>query len=602
MRKLIGVFALMFFCLSCAREGQPSDNEGYGILSLNVWCEDTKAGLSSEELLSEAWVGIYYADFSGLIRQYKYSEMPETIYLPANQYRVDVVAGEKNKPQPENPSWEQKSYCGSTEFTITPGKPQTVVVNATCCNAIAKVNFAQTVAENFEPGYKLTVQVDSLSVQYQEAQNGAEVYFLVDDFDEPQLHWSFEGVLTKGHQAFSKQGSIPLVEKGKRYELNLKYIIKHGDVNLDLEVDYTETLFDDMVVFEPVSTGISPSEPYEIWATRAWVHADVDQGEYTDPSEVGFEYSRDGKTWTAATAQKREDGSFQAQLGALTPSTDYSYRLVIKSQVVGEPVSFRTADAPSLPNGGFEYSTNVGSYSEWYSASAPDLLSRSAWWGSGNGSKSMGIDGSADMGYVICAPDTGTKVEGNQSACLSSCWAVVKFAAGNLFSGYFGGLVGTKGGICYFGRPFTGRPSALRVSLKYSTAKVNRVDGYPANDPVSTNDYDRARVFIALGDWSYKTYKGTKDCPIQVNTTDKSTFHDFKTMAGTIAYGEKILKGDSSNSHNKWVEYVIPLDYNSVEKLPEYIIVSCASSMLGDYFTGSESSKLWVDKMELIYE
>lgn len=612
MKKVILLYSFLLFLFSCARveDAGVKRPEGYGIVSLRVSCDATKSGMDEatlseideQALLQSAKVNIYYADFSGLVRSYAYSELPETIYLPANSYRVDVVAGEMTQANPQNPSWTEKSYSGSTEFTVEPSLVKTVQVEARCCNAISKVIFAPSVVENFVEGYKLTIQIDSLGAQYSYAENEKEAYFLLQGLDEPSLTWNFEGVLAKGNVPFSKQGTIPLVEAGKCYELYLKYTVKHGDLGFDLEVDYSEELFDDVVVFEPVSTGLSPSADYEIWAAHAIVHADVDQAAYSDPSEVRFEYSRDQQTWTSCAAQKMDDGTFQAELSKLTPSTTYAYRLVVKDEVIGDPLTFQTDEAPVVPNAGLETTSSTGSYYEWYNSGASDATARSPWWGTGNGSHYMNIDGSADMGYVICAPDASTKVEGSQSACLSSCWAVVKFAAGNLFTGYFGGLIGTKGGIVYYGRPFTGRPSALRVSLKYSTGKINRVDGYPANDPVSTNDYDRARAFVALGDWDYQDYGGTKDCPILVNTTNKSTFYDYKTMDGTIAFGEVILTGDSSNSHNKWVEYTIKLDYNSLVKIPEYIIISFASSMLGDYFTGSESSKLWVDDMELIYE
>ena len=49
--------------------------------------------MSQEELLSSAKVSIYKGDFSGKVREYEYSQMPQAIYLPADDYRVDVIAG-----------------------------------------------------------------------------------------------------------------------------------------------------------------------------------------------------------------------------------------------------------------------------------------------------------------------------------------------------------------------------------------------------------------------------------------------------------------------------------------------------------------------------
>jgi hypothetical protein len=95
-----------------------------------------------------------------------------------------------------------------------------------------------------------------------------------------------------------------------------------------------------------------------------------------------------------------------------------------------------------------------------------------------------------------------------------------------------------------------------------------------------------------------------------VNTTNKSTFVDFYTDPNTIANGDVVIYNDgySINRGNKvksdtgkWFDYVIPLDYRNLTTFPTHIVVSCASSQYGDYFSGSTSSKLWIDAVELIY-
>lgn len=594
--------------LSCAKTPFRAQDGGWLNLGVCVEKDGVKSAMDAEELLAGARVDIYYADFSGKVRSYRYGQAPETIYLAAGEYRVDVSAGEMVRDEAANPSREQKSYAGSQNFTISGGQSVSVTVEARCCNVIASFAFDGSLAQRFESGYSVSLTMTdgdgnpvTQTVTLTEEDASAPLYFLTGGVQDPALQWTFSGTLAKDGGAFRKSGVIPAVEKGKSYKMTLKYIVKDGDIEpqLELQVDKTVEIYEDVVVFEPVSTGISPSAPHEIWAAHAIVHADVDQKEYDDPSEVSFEYSKDGSSWTRKAAALSADGSFEATLTGLTPSTRYSYRLVVKDEVMGDPVELKTDAAPNVPNASFEYTTNAGSYYEWYSPSAPAVEDRTAWWGSGNGSKANGIDGSADMGYVICVPDGGDKVDGSQSARLQSTWAVVKFGAGNLFSGYFGGLVGTKGGIVYYGRPFTARPSALKVWLKYSTGNVNRKDGYPSSgDYPKEGEPDWARVYVALGTWDHKKYGGTKECPIRINTTDHSTFHDYRTMQGSIAYGDLILKG----SNGGWKEYTIPFEYSDTKTIPTHILISCAASMLGDYFTGCDSSKLWVDKMELVYE
>lgn len=179
---------------------------------------------------------------------------------------------------------------------------------------------------------------------------------------------------------------------------------------------------------------------------------------------------------------------------------------------------------------------------------------------------------------------------------------MVKFAAGNLFTGYFAGLVGTTGGMVNFGRPFTARPTALRFWAKYKGGLITDVNGYPKDHPVSKSDYDCGRVQIALGIWNKKTYGGSNDCPIQVNTTNEATFVDYTTDPSTLAYGEQLFQSSASDGLNEWKEYTIPLDFKDVDTVPTHIVISCAASMYGDYFTGCRTAALWIDKMEFVYE
>ena len=140
----------------------------------------------------------------------------------------------------------------------------------------------------------------------------------------------------------------------------------------------------------------------------------------------------------------------------------------------------------------------------------------------------------------------------------------------------------------------------MRFWAKYSSGKINRVGNGPAG--VQSGDYDKASLRIALGTWDYKKYGGDANSPILVNTTDKSTFMDYATDESTIAFGERILTADADNSTNVWQQITIPLDYKTTTEYPTHIMIAFAASMYGDYFTGCDSSKLWLDKIELLYE
>ena len=617
MKKILTYLALglALAAVSCTKADLKENGVGMGVLSMDMSLSDQTKAMSQDELLSTAQVKIYKADFSGLVRSYTYNNMPSPFYLAADAYRVDVVAGEAAKETPAAASFENKSYKGSKEFTITAGNVTTVEVVAGVNNAVTSISFDQTVAENFNEGYTFTIGLDAedaaTQLVYNASNSGAEGYFIVAGLDEPSFTWTFSGVLAKDGSAFTKTGVIEDIVPGKLYKMNLKYTITDGDLEFTLVVDYTTDIVDDTIVFEPVSTGLALTPAYEIWAAHATVYADVDPNENAGAT-VQFAYSTDGgSTWEYADGVNYGEGVWKADLTGLTPSTEYTYALAINGEHVGNPLTFTTDAAPALPNSSFEYVSKVSGkdYYKFYDPNCGVADGSYMFWGSGNGEGSEGVNGSANMGIVITTIDTGDKIDGNQSVLCQNNSIVGMLTAGNLFTGQFAGLVGTSGGKVNFGRPWTSRPSALKIWAKYTTGQINILKN--ENLGVSKSDYDRAQIKVAIGTWDYKKYGGTKDSPVHVNTTDASTFVDFYTDESTIANGDLIIYNDGYMINNGakvtattsgWIEYTIPLDYRQFTTYPTHIVISCATSQFGDYFTGYDGGRLWIDAAELIYE
>ena len=606
MKKTFAIISIAAAALVSCQKQQIAP-EGEGCLSLSVSTDGTKAAMTSDELLANADIRIYKDDFSGMVRHYRYSEMPQKIYLPAGGYRIDVLAGEAAKETPSYASWEQKSYKGSKSATITAGGSESITVVAAMNSIVSNISFDESVDTYFQAGYTCTVSlstVEGASLSYTKAESGTDGYFIASGF-EPSLDWTFSGTLASG-EAFSKSGSIAAVEGGKRYRLALKYVEKNGLLDVDILVDDALNEVYDDIIFVPVSTGLASTGKYEIWGSRFTAYADVDENEY-DQSKVYFEYRVAGSDaeWTRSEAAARvSEGSYSAQITGLTGATEYEYRLVVtkaadgSEEIVDGTMTVTTEATPQVPNGSFETVSHdeSGTYYSFYDPASSDPALQSKWWCSGNqGSTTVGSS------YQITYPDASDKMDGAQSVCLESRYVIVKFAAGNLFCGHFGATIGTSGGTVFFGRPFTARPSAMRFWAKYSSGPVNR-RASNAPDEIQKGDYDRASLRIAIGTWDYKKYGGDANSPILVNTTDESTFVDYTTDASTIAFGEKILQGDAENSTNVWQQITIPLDYKTTTAYPTHIMIAFAASMYGDYFTGCDSSKLWIDKVELLYE
>lgn len=326
----------------------------------------------------------------------------------------------------------------------------------------------------------------------------------------------------------------------------------------------------------------------EPWTRCAWASANGVAGQ-----EHGFRFRQKGSdAWQTVSDVKEDGGAFLACLDGLMPLTTYEYT-AFSGENETPVYEFTTEEERQLPNAGFETFSKAesSSYFSWFDPAATSPWLQSKWWDSGNiGSTTAGSS------YTIAIPDTENRMEGNASAMLVSRNVIIKFAAGNTFSGEFVGTIGTTGGIINFGRPFEQRPRALKLWMKYECGAVDCVDSYPADEPVKMGDPDNGQIWAALGDWEYKKYGGTPDSPVQVNTTDKSTF--FKPEGDSvIAYASYVADATTDG----WVELEIPFDYSTYFRKPTHIIVSFASSRLGDYFTGSSKSRLWIDDVRLIY-
>ena len=163
MKKILTLACgLLLVAVSCNKNVINGTSEGMGVLSIDMsFSGETRAALSEDQILQTAKVNIYKADFSGLVRSYTYSAMPSPMYLAADSYRVDVIAGEAVAETPAVASWENRSYKGSKAFEITAGNVTSVEVLAGVSNAVSSVSFDPSIAENFSEGYTFTIGLDA---------------------------------------------------------------------------------------------------------------------------------------------------------------------------------------------------------------------------------------------------------------------------------------------------------------------------------------------------------------------------------------------------------------------------------------------------------
>lgn len=335
--------------------------------------------------------------------------------------------------------------------------------------------------------------------------------------------------------------------------------------------DNTATL--SIVVSDAVVVTVDP-ERADIWACRATLRGNVVK-ETAEP--LTFQYRRTGtKDWTSVAAN-RSGSTLSAEVTGLTPGTTYEYQAVAGAQASVKTATFTTEMATPLPNSSFE---------NWQTLSKVMVLygpNEEMFWDSGN-------HGSATLNKNVTTPDETYTNSGKYSVKLKSQFVsflgIGKFAAGNLFAGQYVGTDGTNG-ILDFGRPFTSRPAKLKGHIKYTPGSVD----YSETNDLPKGSTDIGNIYIAVGDW---------DAPVRITTKDKKLFN--KNDEKIIAYGEWDLTGETQGTDGGLLEFEIPLDYRSLDRIPSYIVLVASASKYGDYFTGSTGSTMWIDDLELIYE
>lgn len=336
--------------------------------------------------------------------------------------------------------------------------------------------------------------------------------------------------------------------------------------------DNTATL--SIIVSDAVVVTVDP-ERTDIWACRATLRGNVVK-ETAEP--LTFQYRRTGtKDWTSVAAN-RSGSALSAEVTGLTPGTTYEYQAVAGAQASVKTATFTTESATALPNSSFE---------NWQTLSSSAMVLYSPgeemFWDSGN-------HGSATLNKNVTTPDETYKHSGRYSVKMQSQFVGVlgigKFAAGNLFVGQYLRTDGTDG-VLSFGRPFTSRPTKLKGYIKYNPGTVD----YSSTSELAKGATDIGSIYIAIGDWSE---------PIEIRTKDKKLFD--KNDEKIIAYGEWDLTSATQGADGGLLEFEIPLDYRSLDRIPSYLVLVASASKYGDYFTGSSGSTMWIDDLELIYE
>ena len=353
-------------------------------------------------------------------------------------------------------------------------------------------------------------------------------------------------------------------------------------------------------IFSIQGIEIPTEADYDLWRNTVTLRARVfDSGASTvtfglrtkegEWQELPGTNSGDG-FWTATFGVQWEESTNENAQTVYTPKAgtgvwadaEYECRVVIDGQE--NLATFSTAGGQSIPDGDMEN----GSLSCFTINNQ-----NTSFWGSGNNNNTSSL----------C---TQGAIDGNHYANMQSTSVAGAIAAGNLFTGTFrmNSFTGTVG----FGQPYlyTARPRALRLNYHAQVGIVNRNSG---NGPLAINEQDRARIYVAIVDWSARhevssTFNILESCT-NSGTWDPTNGAETVSEGRILGYGslwiEQSTEGNALVSSQDalriyWYDKEAPAPGGNYT-----LVISCAANAYGDYFNGCDKNHLWVDDFQWVY-
>ena len=313
----------------------------------------------------------------------------------------------------------------------------------------------------------------------------------------------------------------------------------------------------------------------EIKTVDAWTYHAVVTGDYNGEGTPYYEYRKvDEQEWIRWDEVTVDGVTVTADITGLQDDTEYAVRLV--SDVFGAEFTFKTDCTAQLPGMGFNDWYYGGSNGKtWYPYFEGDPY---PCWDTANPGVSSLIENTT-------VPEYEHKVEGDAAAKMVSSYAVVKFAAGNIFSGKFAKFQSFTAYLDW-GIPFTSRPYALTGWYDYNPGIVDNVDKTKYPDMLGKPDFMHLQVVLVADE---------EAGPIVVDSSKPEKLN-FKTDPRVIAHSEIVSDVDTDG----YIEFELPLVYRD-SRTPAYAIIVASASYRGDYFTGAVGSTLYVDGFQFTY-
>lgn len=594
-------FSVLWALVSCQGEEYVSGSDGMGYLSLEIGANastQTKAdGPAADYDPKKLFVQILDEEGTAVVSTVDWEN--EEFRLKAGTYTVKASSNGFDGLA----SCAKPYYAGSKEVTIVAGKKSTAELACTLANVKVTVAFDESFSRSFASA-AVTVKSVLAGVDphsYQMGTDDGDYYFPVGDLTAGL------SVFNKQNVKFEHQEKIEGVKARDYYKLTYK-VKEQGQGSITVNADGSERVynFDFKVSTDP--SAVVNVKTASAWSSFACLEGNAKdvKGNPVEASFLTFEYREESSAiWTAVTADIATDakGNHSAILKGLTPEKKYMYRLVYKNgneEVSSSESSFTTEVQLALPNGKLDDWYQDGK--TWDAISKADFDAGKYFWDSSNPGTTTGAGAMVNKNPTQGVTDIVHTANG-KSAKLESIFVnaviVTKFAAASLYTGSYVKTVGTEGAMIDFGRPFTNRPTQLTGWFQYAPKAIDHVGGDQPANTVKEGNPDLWSAYIVLTNGTY-----------QLNNTEMAkTSKDFASILKSgkpdasgfdvIAYGA--LPDAECVASSEWKQFTIDLTYRNLVEKPSHIIIVFSSSKYGDYFTGGNGSKLYLDDLELIY-
>lgn len=359
--------------------------------------------------------------------------------------------------------------------------------------------------------------------------------------------------------------------------------------------------FDAIETVPPVATAPAPDpdkDPMAIGARHITLTGYVNDAEAA--SNFGIKYRPQGSSdWQVAypssanaSAARRNARAtraatpvpFTVKITGLQPGTIYEYKSFSDGYEDASVNTFTTESTFTIPNASFE---DWGTYGDGIVIPSLTGDKLTSFWGSGN-------EGSSMASMTLTDKSSEMKHSGQYSARMESKSAVGVIAAGNLFVGYYVETYKISNGKLKLGREYNGsHPSKVRVWANYRPG--NNVSVKAGNEgfvEIQNGGTDHGQIYVALTDGAYDICTYAKERKL-FDPNDPQV----------LAYGQVTWK-EAFGPDGQLQMVDIPFEYNSRAntKRPTHLVITCAASKFGDFFSGSAGSVMYVDDFELVYE